>query len=374
MFDICARYQSRIEQSRQRLKSVWERKNERPAVIINDVNYWLGGWNDLPDNYFQPEVMFAYQAAKIEQHMAQIDDDYIPVFHPWYGTGVVPSALGSSIKYQKGMDPVAEGIVITCVEDIAKLRKPDPYRDGQMPLVLRCIDYFVEHTDASVTVTDCQGPLNIALTLAGVENLFVWMYEEPDAVHELLAFCTEALIEWVTVQKKHAGHKQDGDAYPHAIYLPEGYGGVAFSDDDIVALSAPLYREFVVPCNERVLNAFGGGTIHFCGSAEHQIQNLSQTKHCTGINNFCMENFEQVRKLQAAFSSKGAVMACDFSAGDIDDYCKRMMRTYSDPTGLIVGIFPSPTMELCGGKYNASAASRDEIVSRYLQALKPWMK
>ena len=259
--------------------------------------------------------MFGYQAAKIERHMAQIDDDYIPVFHPWYGTGVVPSALGSRVKYQKGMDPVAEGIVLTDVEDIKKLSLPDPERDGQMPRVLACIDYFAEHTDAPVTVTDCQGPLNIALTLAGVENLFVWMYEEPAAVHDLLDFCAEALIEWVKAQKKRARHALAGDAYPHAICLPEGFGGVAFSDDDLVALSAPLYREFVLPYNERVLNAFGGGTIHFCGSAEHQVDVLAQTKHCTGVNNFCMENFGQVRKLQAAFNGKGAVYGLRFQRG-----------------------------------------------------------
>ena len=48
MFNIHANYHERIEQSKQRLRAAWERKNETPVVIISDVNYFLGGWNDLP--------------------------------------------------------------------------------------------------------------------------------------------------------------------------------------------------------------------------------------------------------------------------------------------------------------------------------------
>ena len=50
---------------------------------------------------------------------------------------------------------------------------------------------------------------------------------------------------------------------PHAIWLPDGLGGVWISDDDCSVISAEQYREFVVPYNGRVLQAFGGGTIHF---------------------------------------------------------------------------------------------------------------
>ena len=201
MFDVMHRYQKRIARSRERLRAAWSRQNDGPVFIISDVNYALCGQSDIPADYFEPAVMFEYQKSKIERHMREIDDDYIPVFHPWYGTAVVPSALGVDVRFQKGLDPTASGIVLGDAADIRKLREPGYQSDGQFPDVLRCLKYFREHTDAPVCVTDTQGPFNIALTLAGAENLFVWMYQEGALVHELMAFCTHVLIQWVQAQK-----------------------------------------------------------------------------------------------------------------------------------------------------------------------------
>lgn len=373
-FNVMERYEKRIAQARNRLASVWRGENRgRPAVIISDVNYALCGQNDMPENYFRPEVMFEYQRGKIDRHMEHFRDDYVPVFHPWYGTAVLPSALGVKVRFQKGMDPAAEGAVLNCPEDIRRLKLPDPYRDGLMPEVLGCIDYFREHTDAPISVTDTQGPLNIALTLAGAQTLFVWMYEYPDAVHELMDFCTETLIGWVKAQKRHAGHRQDGDAYPHAIELPPGFGGVAFSDDDLVAISASHYREFVMPYNERLLAAFGGGTVHFCGSAPHQLGNLADMRGCTGVNNFAMGDINQFSALRERFRGRGGVMACDFNMEDIAGHCDRLADTFRDPAGVVAGVFIAPAMALHGGKYTESDRTWRQVTESYNTGLSRWL-
>lgn len=373
-FDVCAHYGQRIERAKERLRLTWRGENrDRPAFILSDVNYALCGQSDIPENYFEPEVMFAYQRDKIRLHMKEIEDDYVPVFHPWYGTTVVPSALGGRVRYQKGMDPAAEGAVLSCPLDIGRLRMPDPYADGDMPRVLRCIDYFRSHTSAPVCVTDCQGPFNIALTLAGAQTLFVWMYEHPAVVHELMEFCTEVLIRWIKTQKRHAKQALCSGAYPHAIYLPEGYGGVAFSDDDIVAVSAEHYKQFVLPYNERILAEFGGGTLHFCGSAHHQLDNLSDMSSCTGVNNFTLGDKEQLRQLQWRFHRRGAVMACDFNAMDIKAHCDSLRATLLNPSGVVCGVFVTPTMVLENGKYRVAALTRDDIVSQYMEGLSNWL-
>ena len=64
---------------------------------VADVNYWLSGETPtlIPDDYFTDcESMLRYQVKKIERHMETYDDDYIPFLSPWYGTGVIASALG----------------------------------------------------------------------------------------------------------------------------------------------------------------------------------------------------------------------------------------------------------------------------------------
>jgi len=370
------RYKKRVEGAKERFTLTWNGENrDRPAFVIYDVNAALCGQDDAPDDFYEKERMFQYQAAKMERHMAEIPDDYIPVFHPWYSTAVLPSALGVKVRFQKGLDPAAEGGVINEPGDIRKLVMPDPYSCGLMPKVLSAIDYFKANSDAFVAVTDTQGPLNIALTLTGAENLFVWMYEYPDAVHELMDFCTQALIEWIKVQKKHAGHTLYGDAYPHTLYLPRGFGGVSFSDDDLVVISPEQYREFVMPYNERLLDAFGGGTVHFCGSAGHQLENLANMRGCSGVNNFPMGNFGQASRLLELFRGKGAHMLCEFNAADISGYCEQLRRTLRDPSGCVVSIFVTPRMALSDdGAYFESDRTREEIIGEYMNQLGAWLE
>jgi len=372
MFDIVARHQARIDAAKQQLARAWRGENhDRPAFILGDVNYALCGQYDVPDDYYNPARMFEYQTTKIERHMAEIDDDYVPVLYPWYGTAVLPSALGVAVRFHKGLDPEADGFVVTEPGDVSRLELPDPNSDGLMPKVLDAIDYFRANSDAAISVTDTQGPLTLALTLAGVETLFVWMYDEPQAVHALMDFCTEALIEWIKVQKAHAGHIIDGDAWPHAIALPAGFGGVAFSDDDITAISAEHYREFAIPCNEQLLTAFGGGTLHFCGSARHQIDNIVATKGCHGVNNFLMGDYEQAGRLRAGLGD--ALMACDFNALDIPDHCAALRQAFDDPAGVVASVLIAPTMALLGDKYVTSQRTRDEIVGQYSSQLSDWL-
>ena len=57
--------------------------------------------------------MLRYQVEKIGRHMETYDDDYIPFLFPWYGTGVMPSALGAEIVFQPKMDPAVQGTVLT---------------------------------------------------------------------------------------------------------------------------------------------------------------------------------------------------------------------------------------------------------------------
>ena len=83
-----------------------------------------------------------YQMGKIVNHLQTIPDDYVPVLHPWYGTTVVPSALGVPVVSNRGEDPSLGKPILQDPEDIGKLRKPDPYTDGQMPQVLSCIDFM----------------------------------------------------------------------------------------------------------------------------------------------------------------------------------------------------------------------------------------
>jgi uroporphyrinogen-III decarboxylase len=349
-----------FSQARDRIRDAYAyRDTDEIPVLIMDVNYWISGESPelIPEDYFtDPASMLTYQAGKIERHLATFDDDYIPMLMPWYGTAVVPSALGSCVLFQRGMEPAVQAPVIREPSEIRRLRPPDPRKDGLMPRVLETISYFREHSDLPIMFTDAQGPFNIALTLCGAENLFVWTYEYPSLVHELMDFCTEVLIDWIRTQKRQAGQARESGAFPHGILLPEGYGGVCISDDDCGLMSPKMYREFVVPYNSRVFQAFGGGTLHFCGSAEHQLQNFLDTKGLTGINNFCMGNFQQIRHMCELFAGRVVVMACDFTPLNIETYYGELLSDLPS-RGVVLSAYPAPEMALDGGSY--SVVSRE---------------
>ena len=326
----------------------------RPPIVIQDANYSLAGEDPagIPDDYFAEggfAAMLERQARRIDAHLKRFDDEYVPFLFPWYGTGVVPSALGCEIVFPPKQEPAVAGPIVTRPEEISRLVPPDPTRDGLMPRVLRCIDYMRATSDAPVSFTDCQGPLNIALNVVGLERLSIWMYEEPSAVHELMDFCTSVLIDWVQVQKNHAGQPRDAGAFPHFVILPRGRGGVWISDDDSTVLSPHLYREFVVPYNSRVFQAFGGGTLHYCGSATHQLENFLATDGLVGVNNWCMGDFEAVFRAQTAFAGRIVFAVDDVAPVDIEGYFAELIPGLSR-RGTIVTIFPSATTATVTGR------------------------
>jgi len=337
---------------------------DSPPVLIGDVNYWITGEDPslIPGDYFDEGAyasMLAFQQTKIEAHAARTPDDiYVPFLFPWYGTGVVPSAMGCRILFGRGEEPAVEGAIIDDPGAVARLEPPDPERDGLMPRVLACIDHFCSHSNLPISFTDNQGPLNIALNLVGLERLCIWMYEHPTVVHELMDFCTTVLIDWVKLQKEHAGAPLDGGAFPHLVAIPGGVGGVWLSDDDSTVLSPELYREFVVPYNGRVFEAFGGGTLHYCGNARHQLENYLATPGLVGLNVWCMGEFEQIFEAQRIIGDRAVIMVGDYTPTDMESYFGDLfagLRT----SGVIVATYPAAATALNYGTAQVVPVERD---------------
>ncbi|MEI7503654.1 MAG: uroporphyrinogen decarboxylase family protein [Paludibacter sp.] len=336
--DYFAQFAQRNQQIEEKIANVYRHKNTTIPKIVYNMNYWMDGENPelVPADYFDnPAVMTQFQLDKMKQHMENFEDDFIPFLFPWYGTGVIPSAMGCEIIFHPNQDPATGKPVINDVSEIAALKKPDYYKDGLMPKVLETIDFMRWNTNLPISVTDPQGPLNIALSICGVENLFIWMCMYPEEVHQLMDFCADVLIEWITIQKKHAGQELNSGAWPRGIILPKGFGGVWIADDDCTQISAEQYSEFVVPYNSKVLKAFGGGTIHFCGSARHQINNFLETEGLTGINNFCMGDFDQIKEMQEKFEDKLAVMVCDFNPLNAKEYYTQLFHVLKQKSTIL---------------------------------------
>jgi 5-methyltetrahydrofolate--homocysteine methyltransferase len=309
-------------------------------ILVNSPCYFSFGSRDKPADYYtNPASMLAYQSRGYEKHLQLVDDDYVPYFMPWYGTGVLASAFGAPIRVpaDPADDPAVAAPCITSPTDIARLKMPDPYQDGWMPRVLDAIDYAVANGDLPVGLTDMQGPLDTIGLMCGQAQLYQWMYNEPAAMHDLFDIVTEAFIEWVKVQKKHIGEPLERSNGLQGAYSPGC--GVWESDDDLVLVNSGLYREFVAPCVERIFQTFSGGSVHFCGNGGQHIDNLKSIEHLRVINNSPLGNYEAFTRLVKALEGRVTIQIQDASPVNVEDYYAHLFAGIDDFRGLMLATF-----------------------------------
>ena len=96
-----------------------------------------------------------------------------------------------------------------------------------------------------------------------------------------------------------------------------------------------MYREFVVPYNSRIFEEFGGGILHYCGNANHQIDNFLHTKGLVGINTYCLHDLKALAELKKRIENRLVLIACDFTPGDYQTYYKELSDNLSY-NGLII--------------------------------------
>jgi uroporphyrinogen-III decarboxylase len=310
------------------------------------------------DYYESPQAMTTFQERVYYDQLKEIDDDFVPCLVPWFGTVVMASALGCRVQMLPGMDPTADPAFypVQTAEDIRKLALPDPQRDGLMPTVLRFQRHMKEKSFLPVGITDCQGPLTTANQLMGYDKLIYLMADYPDAAHELMEKIAEATIAWVKAQKQATGEALTECFWDQQIYTGS-HAGVWFSDDDASLMSPEMYRTFVMPYNSRILTAFGGGCIHFCGNALAQADNLVNTKGLNAFNNYNLFNLKPLAEVKRKFQGKVVLFACDFTPVEHEAYFRELLSTLPADGLIIDSQYSSVVGLLRGGQYNA--VSRD---------------
>ena len=351
-------YKEKDEASESMLKEAFAFNNKMAPYIIFDTSYWLDGEieENIPQGIFSddPEAMLQYNLRKIKRHYESYTNDcHIGFLMPWFGTGVLASAFGTEVRFIESGEPTVEMSRIKSVDEMDSLTLPDCEKDGLMPRVLKQIRYFKENCDLPIGVTDCQGPLDSALSIIGYENFIYWSVDYPEKLHAFMDKVTTALIEWIRIQKRVIGDTDTGPAFICGQKIPKGSGGVWFAEDDGGIFNPSLYAEFVKPYNERVLNAFGGGGIHYCGSSTQNLENYVNTKGLTCLHNVHMDDFDNVviaaKKMQDAGK---AFYIVDIAPTEdrIGDYYDELFKRV-DQRGLIVVSFVVTMLALYNKKY-----------------------
>lgn len=126
---------------------------------------------------------------------------------------------------------------------------------------------------------DLQGPMDICELLWG-SSMFYTLVEDPPLIKEFLDLITRTYIafmrEWTRI------FPFDAEGNMHWGYYHRG--SVMLRDDSAMNLSPEMFNEFIRPHDQRILDEFGGGCIHFCGRGDHYIHLVGEMRGVNGVN------------------------------------------------------------------------------------------
>jgi len=158
------------------------------------------------DYYRNPEVKFFTQKMVLDQFPSI---RWVPGFHADFGVVVEPSAFGCEIEWFEDDSPYAHPI-LNDLNNIDKLKIPDPYMDGLMPEALSNYKFFWEKIEKKYIdeygyldgFAFTLGPLETAASLRGYGNLLFDLHDNPSKIHKLLEMIVEGLLRWIDAQEK----------------------------------------------------------------------------------------------------------------------------------------------------------------------------
>lgn len=126
---------------------------------------------------------------------------------------------------------------------------------------------------------DLQGPMDICEVIWG-STIFYAARDEPALVKELLELAVATYIAFMREWEQIVPFRPDGNAHWGMYHK----GKIMLRDDSAMNFSPRMFREFIGPYDQRLLDEFGGGAIHFCGRGDHYIAAMSELRGLYAIN------------------------------------------------------------------------------------------
>ena len=215
--------------------------NNKPVTGFIVDSPWIPGWYGISAlDYYSSDDLWLKSNLKIHKTFPEII--FIPGFWSEFGMIAESSAFGAPIVWEKRSLPFVKKI-INSIEDISFLKKPDPSKDGLLPLItnrLKLNEGKMNSYGHFIKFAVTRGPLNIASYLMGTTELMLAISMHPKKIHELIELITDFLKDWLKYQK---------EMFP-------GIDGIFILDDIVGFLGEHHIKEFFVPYFKSIFNAF----------------------------------------------------------------------------------------------------------------------
>jgi uroporphyrinogen decarboxylase len=175
------------------------------------------------------------------------------------------AAFGGKITYPEEGVPQCREKVVETFEDIRALRTPDVYKSERTLDRIKAGESLAKLTGGKVPVIGwIEGPLAESCDLAGVNDVLLKLFMEPDFVKKL--------IEKVMPTAKDFARAQ----------VEAGCGIIGVGDAICSQISAENYQEFVKEGHQELISyiqSLGAKVkLHICGNITHLLEDIGEVK------------------------------------------------------------------------------------------------
>ncbi len=150
---------------------------------------------------WDPALMAEVVLRSVQRHG---HDSCSPITDYGHGT----ESMGSRAVIREWEQTYVTDFAVQCEADLARLKLPDPCRDGRMPVIIECEQILVATIGDRVGINGgLSGPLSFAANLRGPQQLLYDMLDRPALVHRLLGLGLEATQAFGAAQIERGGVK-----------------------------------------------------------------------------------------------------------------------------------------------------------------------
>ncbi len=218
------------------LAQKWLMENVRTDAY-SITGAWVGAWTDFQNTF---------EAGSLGCEVVFPEDDI-----PWVGPGWVRTE--EDLARLEAMDFVHSGINARQIEYRRKMMEVAE----KYPVRFLGGEVFYPGANPALTHTS-DGPFGVAGDVMGQTELFLACHERPDFVRELLRVITDKLIAYLDF----CWEEEQLEARDFA-----------WTDDLAVNLSADMFRDLVLPEEQRLRFHFDGWlSLHMCGKTDHLLE------------------------------------------------------------------------------------------------------
>ena len=214
--------------------------------------------------------------AKAQSEACQeIDQDVLVAQSDNY---YISEGFGMEVQHHENSTPTFKKAAFEETKDIYRLRIPDPYKDGRMPVILEAVELLASQAKGEKVIrVPGSGPFTLAAHLMGTEKFLIHLAtidatgneEETKVMRDLIEMCTEAVILF---------QKACIDTGADIIQVGDSLASIDM-------ISPDMYRKWAYPYEKEsfdAVNEYGRdkdciSILHICGNTTAILEDMADT-------------------------------------------------------------------------------------------------